>query len=406
MDMCDIPSEASSRAASYGTPQPALTRKAHRKSKNGCLVCKKRRIKCDETHPECGNCTRHSSVCEYPPLKTSLVPQNGNLAAKRPLEINLVDLELLHHFTTVTAATLHNDPSVKRLWTTTVPQLGYKHDFVMHGILAISALHIGYYYPERKEYWTKQASLHHRSSLAKATPALSDVNETNAAELYIFSVLTCLCTYATLIDTDDPVTEGPYGLAQYITVSRQSDSIARMVSDSLRAGPLGVLISSDRRWRWCEQVSHDTLSGARELRELSAVINQRHSDPRIKEAYQTAIDDLLNIFHAISVMSPEMREASDAFVWPSRLTDEYLELLRQPTQEALVILAYFAVLPEQIDSAWWLEGFGRRLFWKIYPLIQDDYLHWIQWPLREIERSPGEQSRSQATGSTQANMGS
>ncbi len=238
----------------------------------------------------------------------------------------------------------------------------------------------------------EQASLHHKSGLSKATPALMAFDEENASSMYLFSALTCLYTYATLKQTDDSVLGGESGVAEWIVLSRQSFSIVRMANKTLRTGPLGPLfIAGERRSGLRNQISYDTFSGAASLRELSVLFGERHPDPRTKEAYSTAIDDLLTIFNVISTLPMEMRESSDIFGWPFRLTEEYLELLQKPTQEALAILAYFAVLPEQLGTKWWLEGFGRHLFSKIYPLIEDENLPWIQWPLQEIGWSPDEQ---------------
>lgn len=46
-------------------PQKILSRRSHRKSRLGCLNCKRRRIKCDESRPQCTNCVRHSIACDY-----------------------------------------------------------------------------------------------------------------------------------------------------------------------------------------------------------------------------------------------------------------------------------------------------------------------------------------------------
>ncbi|ODV96193.1 hypothetical protein PACTADRAFT_24742, partial [Pachysolen tannophilus NRRL Y-2460] len=35
----------------------------NQKSRNGCITCKKKRLKCDEAHPSCMNCTRKGLVC-------------------------------------------------------------------------------------------------------------------------------------------------------------------------------------------------------------------------------------------------------------------------------------------------------------------------------------------------------
>ncbi|KAL4727711.1 hypothetical protein ACLX1H_004397 [Fusarium chlamydosporum] len=45
----------------------AKLRRRHRKSRNGCLECKRRHIKCDEKRPACGNCIVSERTCSFPP---------------------------------------------------------------------------------------------------------------------------------------------------------------------------------------------------------------------------------------------------------------------------------------------------------------------------------------------------
>ncbi|KAF4622250.1 hypothetical protein D9613_009609 [Agrocybe pediades] len=47
--------------------------KGHKKSRNGCLGCKKRRIKCDEEHPKCGNCIKRGIEVDCVYVRTLLV---------------------------------------------------------------------------------------------------------------------------------------------------------------------------------------------------------------------------------------------------------------------------------------------------------------------------------------------
>ncbi|KAJ5175443.1 uncharacterized protein N7482_001320 [Penicillium canariense] len=41
------------------------SRRAHRKSRAGCLTCKKRRVKCDESKPDCSRCQKRGLDCCY-----------------------------------------------------------------------------------------------------------------------------------------------------------------------------------------------------------------------------------------------------------------------------------------------------------------------------------------------------
>ena len=42
-----------------------ITRKAHRKSRTGCQICKQRHVRCDETLPRCLNCIKGNRLCSY-----------------------------------------------------------------------------------------------------------------------------------------------------------------------------------------------------------------------------------------------------------------------------------------------------------------------------------------------------
>jgi len=45
-------------------PEPAPTRASKKRTKSGCLTCRKRRIKCDEARPTCQNCTKSKRHCD------------------------------------------------------------------------------------------------------------------------------------------------------------------------------------------------------------------------------------------------------------------------------------------------------------------------------------------------------
>lgn len=62
---------------SYPPKQPTLAQpvselKKHKRTRSGCLTCRARRIKCDETRPVCERCRKGSRDCVYPsPTATS-----------------------------------------------------------------------------------------------------------------------------------------------------------------------------------------------------------------------------------------------------------------------------------------------------------------------------------------------
>ena len=59
-------------------------RRRHRKSRNGCLECKRRHIKCDEKRPACGNCIVSERTCSFPPSATPGAANSSSLARSDP----------------------------------------------------------------------------------------------------------------------------------------------------------------------------------------------------------------------------------------------------------------------------------------------------------------------------------
>ncbi|CAM6003559.1 unnamed protein product [Sphagnum balticum] len=59
-----MPPSAPASRSSERSDRPRQGRSAPR-SRNGCLMCKQRRVRCDERRPECGHCTRLELVCTF-----------------------------------------------------------------------------------------------------------------------------------------------------------------------------------------------------------------------------------------------------------------------------------------------------------------------------------------------------
>ncbi|KUJ18778.1 uncharacterized protein LY89DRAFT_504603 [Mollisia scopiformis] len=212
------------------------TRRPHRKTKTGCATCKKRKRKCDEQRPECENCIKHSLNCDYAPSQPTLLPAVSLATSPAPL-LNLFDLELLHHFCTSTAISLKEDVTMHTLWSTNVPKLGFEYDYVMHGILAVAALHLAHSSPHRKDACIAHSRLHHHAGLQKGTPALSTFSDESASAIYIFSAMTTLYNFATT--RIDSVSTFDEGVAQWIVLCRQSYGIVRIAEKVLYEGPIG-----------------------------------------------------------------------------------------------------------------------------------------------------------------------
>ena len=125
---------------------------------------------------------------------------------------------------------------------------------------------------------------------------------------------------------------------------------------------------------------------AEHLTQLLSRICETTADGWKREAYRQAINELHKAFRVVYSQPLDTLEAADVYIWVYRISDEYLALLKEQTQEALVIMVFFAAVPHRVDTQrhWFLEGFSVHLMSRIYPLINEQHLPWIEWPLREV----------------------
>ncbi|KAH7323519.1 hypothetical protein BKA65DRAFT_598120 [Rhexocercosporidium sp. MPI-PUGE-AT-0058] len=120
-------------------------RKGHKKSRRGCYECKRRKIKCQETHPSCSNCIRLSLRCRYHPDSASVVTRSAPLLQPfSSLQIanvfSLTDIRLFHHF--LVAAWPHLPVRADNVWLEYVVPIGHQCEYLMHAMLALSASHL------------------------------------------------------------------------------------------------------------------------------------------------------------------------------------------------------------------------------------------------------------------------
>ncbi|KAH8594028.1 hypothetical protein B0O99DRAFT_688053 [Bisporella sp. PMI_857] len=120
------------------------------KSRNGCLTCKTRRVKCDENHPICHACVKSRRRCEWKAPKDQLkktrqiLPQNGlPLNNVRPTQIlPFIDQREAYYFWAYQdEAAVELAGAVKSSpWTYTMLQAARAEPFVLRSLVAIGAL--------------------------------------------------------------------------------------------------------------------------------------------------------------------------------------------------------------------------------------------------------------------------
>ncbi|OOF96653.1 hypothetical protein ASPCADRAFT_206839 [Aspergillus carbonarius ITEM 5010] len=134
------------------------------RSKTGCITCRRRKKKCDETKPACLNCQKNAVVCEgYPPKEIwksgkqkleDAVRTQSMVARSLPLLIDGIETEIdrrfLDHFVYgfSRVLTLINDDS--NPFKEILLPMATQHRGLMHSLMCLSGSHLSALDPEPK----------------------------------------------------------------------------------------------------------------------------------------------------------------------------------------------------------------------------------------------------------------
>ena len=184
---------------------------------------------CDEACP-CANCVKRNLACTFerrPPKPRpsplnqsdqssdspgrSLQTDNAIHSFQQPVpdasafvrEWGAQDPELMHHYCIYTSKTMSDRPSIRDVWQIEVPKIAYSYEFLMHGILSLSALHLAYTRPERYSHYLNTSNFHMALGLQTFRIILQTPTKENCRALFCFSSLIMVWTCGAPTDLGD-----------------------------------------------------------------------------------------------------------------------------------------------------------------------------------------------------------
>ncbi|TGZ79332.1 hypothetical protein EX30DRAFT_111423 [Ascodesmis nigricans] len=370
-------------------PSGSGSRRPHKKSRTGCPKCRKRRIKCDEIRPQCGNCTRHGVICDYPSMLSSSSPHSSGSAAQHPSpSTSLVsqqppphtDLILMHFYTQRTACTFSNIPVVQNLWQNEVPQIGYKFRFVMDSLLSIAALHMSTERGHSNTDFLSIAIKHHNAAVKGMSAELAHVHPANCEALLVTSCT--ILMYSFFIASMPTIPGVEVKPASWVLCLRGVNGIISLSYDWVIRGLIGDLL---RPWF----LSNESLDP-----EIDARITQLYTlstDRTLPSAEELDDADVSSAyFHATSKLRKSFCGAessndhiSNVFAWPIWVSEKFVELLQRNHPRALIIWAHYTVLLDELEF-WWSEGIGDWEMGQVEQLLPPEWVHWLEWPKRRM----------------------
>ena len=330
-----------------------------------------------------------SSSAEHSPalLQSGPSGQSGQSRSDGPRPqlspLQMLELELLHHFTTETCYTLSDRPESHELWRVTVPQVAFQHDFLMRGILAIAALHLSCLRRDTQPRWAHIAAKQQDAALGAFRSVMSNMNESNCDAFLALSSLIVVYGF------ESPKSSDSLGMFNYN--GQDSDEWLPLIR-----GVNSIIISV---WPWIKRgrlngLLHDHIQEppqaelpnvlSEQLSHLEDMCDRASGGAEAVNALRAALATLKISFVRMNNRPPYECEVSIAFLWPVMIPQEFITMMNEKRPEALVILAHYCVILHHLDDYWWMKGWATHILDNIHRELEEDWLYFIQWPANVI----------------------
>ncbi|KAH7141772.1 hypothetical protein EDB81DRAFT_797587 [Dactylonectria macrodidyma] len=368
-------------------------RQGHRKSRNGCAVCKRRHIKCDERRPKCGNCDISERECIYAApekAKPTTSPYEQELttsawlrtastsrAAQSPASPDLHNVTSNELFTLDHLTLLCHVQENMKDWMMVTDQIkpladiyissALKTPYLMNQLLALSAMHYRTIKTEQMDWYTQTATQLRSRALRGFSDSLNDTSNANATPHFLLSSLFALHYLAETIadarDQDFPTTLNH--ILEYFRLHRGARILGERAWPSLSSVLKELLAAAVG----CAPEGQHTSEGACAL--ISTMLRTSELNKDSLEACEEANQALGFVLQQLQRLSVHALMA-----WPNMIPPHFLTLLERQIPEALVILSHYAVLLYNYRTFWCLGNVGKRLVDGIAGLLA---AYWATW---------------------------
>lgn len=253
--------------------------------------------------------------------------------------------------------------------------------YLMYQLLAFSARHLAHLHPDRGTFYHNQAVTLQTRGLSLFNSARGhQIADVNCVTLLLYSSVLAHHLLTDMLHARDTHLESFIGrFAQCVEMHRGIMIVFSTAGPLLNHTDLHPLLSSSAavmnsmpRGTHCQRL-YDMLDGS--PLDLPAKDVLRNAVPLLQIGFDRALDR----------EEPQHDEDSGVryhmiFSWMLKLPPEYIRMLTERQPEALVIMAYYALLLHYGRSSWQVGNSGQHLLRLIGDYLGSEYTGWLEYP--------------------------
>ena len=280
--------------------------------------------------------------------------------------------------------------SYSHRWRDYIPKQALKHSFLMHGILALSALHLAYLHRYEATEYLQLCDKHQTVALKKFRTILSSEIDPDVADALFALASTISVSSMARSCAAAEAMEGPRAVSmdnvtELFFLIRGVRDVIDVTRDYIARGPMAELFDAHRMPEGTEITLPDEVSA--QFSALRQMLVTWGLDPEALAHCQSALTDLDEIYRNIIYWASRGHvETGQVFRWKIMVNTGYVRLVQARCQPALIIFAYYAAATTAVRTAWYTQNWGEYAVRGVSFELDAHVLPLIEWPTRQVEQ--------------------
>lgn len=297
-------------------------------------------------------------------------------------QFNIPHLKLLLNWTTSTCHTISRNHADSPVWQAVIPEKALSCPHLMHGIFAVSALHLAITsecHDNERQTLVEAAEQHQSEAIKMFTnigayeePPDNNVSFALSSLLIVFAFgfpLAMAPQHQTKANSLDE-------LVEVFMLSRKMIKYATPMMDKVHTSEIGDILLLE------EVQSCLSSSSCRVINALHELLNAVYSPTY--EHYQVFTDTIA----CLEKLYMELDGAGDivswAFMWICEVPETFIVLVQASDPFALVLIAHYCVALHRLRKCWWVASWGKRVVNVIVATLSSEWKPSVAWALDTV----------------------
>lgn len=247
----------------------------------------------------------------------------------------------------------------------------------MHGLLALSAIHIAIG-PGKQRSYEEYAIKHQNAALTSFRLVVGHISQSNCEAFFIFSVLAVRFAFGIRhISTIHWGNDSIDGVLEIYALLRGVAVIVAPAITWIEQGRLAPVLRRRLRYTTSTESGKMPEDIGRALDRLDEH-NETQADPEDEQVKQSCCSVIKSLRACFRQSSVYPNDQGPVLFWLTAIESSYIELLKSRDPMALAIFAYFGVALHFSGDSWWSNGWGKHIV-EVISCNLDEQWHDLIW---------------------------